>query len=286
MVVSPHDYWTFVGLNRYGRHQKRVISPAQEFFGQQFGGSDINKITLKNSRSDREIQQRLTDWFHLESGEGANNSMATLCLRCFVSNSIYQACTAKVSKFGQKYNFSLEDILPLVLDHLPLSNADHFDGMPKEEYSLTTKILKTFEPTKSNLSTWTSRRVTSHGELKRFFLEQGLEEVSDWVLLNTRTPSGLAIILKHFFPFQTTSANLYMGLSSNQAGGNLSRVLTETEINTYVELLNAYHQAYRDPILELRRQQGVRKQQRYPQPTEAQLQMIARLLEPSFVINR
>jgi hypothetical protein len=118
-----------------------------------------------------------------------------------------------VERFGDRYAFHLADVLPFVLDDQ--------GRMPTEfPKTLAFQILRTFQPEKGSLSTWTTRFVQQHPEMTRFFAEQGLILMSDWALLNDTTPTQLHRIL----------AEVYL--------------LSQPELNRAIALLNAYHTVY------------------------------------------
>ncbi len=248
---EPSKYWTLVGINSFGKCLTAQLEEAKAFFHKHFP----EQVDPRNGQ-DRTIQRQLVQWFHSDAVEDSRRIIAELCLRCFISNEIKQVCLAREKRYGKQHNFTSDDLLPLVLDEIHSSTTKATNREKRADQSLTAKILPTFDPDKSSLSTWTTRMVQSYPEFKRFLLEHGIEEVSDWVILNNRTSGGLQRILSQFYR------------------------QTSIEIQQAVQLLESYHQVYRCPIRSQRRQRGQAiLRRRYPQPTPEQLRQIAELLE-------
>jgi hypothetical protein len=199
-----------------------------------------NPVNSSSEWTPREIQQQLVQW----RGDPERVLLANMSLRCFISNQLKDFCYSLQQRFGTAHDLRGEELLPYVLDpHL------EEDAHQRSE-SLTSKILESFEPNKGNLSTWTIRIAKSDIRVKQILLEHGIEQVTDWFILNQ-----ISI-------------------------GQLQRVLsdlnwTSTEIEDSLNLLNAYHQVYRQQILE-DRQKGSRK--RYPEPSQEQLSQMATIL--------
>jgi hypothetical protein len=202
---------------------------------------------------DRELQRQLMQWFH---NDDSRRQMAEVCLRCFISNQIKEVCLELEQKFGKKHDFTSAELLPMVLDSTCRSPCQTTDQSQTTTRSLTTRILQTFDPDKSNLSTWTVRMVKSDRLLKRFLLEHGIEQVTDWMILS------------------------YMNT------GRLQRVLsfdrTPAEINQALQLLDSFHQIYRTQLLQ-HRKAGTKS--KYPDPTVQQLRQIAEQLSSSRTLS-
>lgn len=145
---------------------------------------------------------------------------AQLCLRCWVSHGIYQACVQLVQKFGQRYQFGLADLLGYVLDD---------DGKPLAAYQpLTVKILESYDATRGKLLSWVYKRTQSHPDINRTLLDRGLYRASDWAILNDTTPAQLGRILSGIYGW------------------------SETETAGQCQLLARYHQVYRQARLQQR----------------------------------
>lgn len=131
------------------------------------------------------------------------------------------------------------------------------DATRTNEQSLTTRILQTFDPDKSSLSTWTRRMFKSDRLVKEFLLQRGIELVTDWMILCYTTPGKLQKVLIYF-------------------------ERTQAEIDQALQLLNTYHEIYRNELLQTRK---VGSKSRYPDPTPEQLRKIAEKLSPNRSIS-
>lgn len=198
--MSASNYWTLFRLSASGRAVPKLMLPAKSFYQEQFAeGQDA-----------RSIQTRL---FALsQTGDSITAELALLCLRCYVSYQIVSACIRFVDRFGERYSFTVSDILPFVLG----------DGGTQFDKTLSFEILRTFQPEKGSLSGWTARFVQQHPDLARFFAQQGLLLISNWALLNDTTSSQLHRILSEVYS------------------------LTAREIDRSIALLDAYHTVYRN----------------------------------------
>jgi hypothetical protein len=117
--------------------------------------------------------------------------------------------------------------------------------------SVAREILDSFEPERSNLATWTSRKVKQNRELNAFLLEHGVYLVSDWAILNDTSPKQLERIYTEFY--QTA----------------------QYSIQQTKNLLEAYHAVYRIDRLQSRLNGG---KGQCPAPTPEQLQKISEYL--------
>jgi flagellar biosynthesis chaperone FliJ/predicted XRE-type DNA-binding protein len=235
-------YWIWFGIDSLGHCQSREIPAAKTFMKQHFSQATPAETPVSSSSewTPRQIQQQLVQW----RGEAERALLANMSLRCFISNQLKDFCYSLQQRFGSAHDLQGEELLPYVLDpHL------EEDAHPRSE-SLTSKILESFEPSKGNLSTWTIRIAKSDIRVKQILLEHGIEQVTDWLILN-----------------QTSVGQLQRILSSLN--------WTPTEIEHNLNLLNLYHQVYRQQILE-ERQKGSRK--RYPEPSQEQLSQMATTL--------
>ncbi|MEM9681612.1 MAG: hypothetical protein AAF901_14915, partial [Bacteroidota bacterium] len=196
---------------------------AQTFFKLHF---DVDMIVHSY------IQRQLIDW--MRSGTDGKFIQAEENLRCIISNEMKQFCKELENRYGEKHRISADEILYLVLDPVPLNRT--FQKSNSQNYeSLTNKILKTFNPDKAQLSTWTNWLVKTDREVKFYFREHGLEFSTTWQLLYRTTPGELF--------------NMMTGR------------YTASEIEQASTLLLAFQQIYIRPI----------NQRRYSEPTESQL---------------
>ncbi|MBD2311081.1 hypothetical protein H6G20_05190 [Desertifilum sp. FACHB-1129] len=243
---TASKYWLLVRIDSFGNCLTQEVEEAKAFFNHNFPEFvELDKI------SDREIQSQLMQWF---KSDLTRYPMADICLRCFISSQIKEICLELEQKFGRNHQFTSSDILPLVIDSkLPASHSEN----PSDRLSVTSRILQTFDPNKSNLSTWTLRIVKSDRLLKQFLLEHGIEQVTDWMLLSYTNPGRLKRILSDFDR-------------------------TPAEINQAIQLLSFYHQIYRDQLFAHRK---AGDKSRYPDPTPLQLQKMAEELSKIWVFS-
>lgn len=200
--MSASNYWTLFRLSASGRAIPKLMLSAKSFFQRQFA----------ENQDARSIQSQLLAFS--QSSDETVADLALLCLRCYVSYQIVSSCLRLVDRFGDRHSFKLSDILPLVL---------YDQGQAKlREKTLPFEILRSFQPEKGSLSTWTARFVQQYPALTRFLAEQGLLLVSNWALLNDTTEKQLCRMLSEIY------------------------LLSPQEINRSIALLNAYHTVYRD----------------------------------------
>jgi hypothetical protein len=242
-------YWQLVKIDGAGRRQIQEISAAKAFFVDVFpaiasgGGNGIADNTDRHV-PDAEIQLQL---LQLSRDAPADRCLlAQRCLLCFISWQIEQVCLQLAAKFGSVHGFSCADLLPYVLDD---------DGrlQPDGTYqSLSQKILQSFNPQQSSLTTWTTTRVKHDAALNQFLLECGVYMVSDWAILNDTRPQQLERIFREFY------------------------ALTPPEIQQAQQLLESYHAVYRTARLQ---QRSLSIGGKCTTPTTQQLQQIATLLQ-------
>ncbi|AKG24398.1 hypothetical protein IJ00_02720 [Calothrix sp. 336/3] len=237
-------YYTLVMLNSTGKRQIREIEGAKIFFTETFADW-INT----NNFSDVFIQKRLLELW--QNNSSPSNLLAQRCLLCWISWQIEQVCFSLEQQFGHFHGFTHSDLLPYVLDDDGnLQTSANYQCWSRE-------ILATFEPDKSSLTTWTSRKVRQHRELNKYLLECGLYLVSDWAILNDTKPQQLAKILGEFHS------------------------LTDLEIRQAQNLLSAYHKIYRAE--RFRQRANSQSKSKCQSPTTQQLQEIVEILQAESV---
>ncbi|MDJ0575123.1 MAG: hypothetical protein QNJ65_08150 [Xenococcaceae cyanobacterium MO_234.B1] len=264
-MVNHANYWILRGVNSFGQYQSQEIPEAEAFFLEYFEGQ-IQRDRIEH----REIQYTLFGWYRNEETEAQLN--AGFCLRCFVSNCIYQFCLSTEQKYRETYGLSRNDLFPVLLDIIP----QNYVARSRVGDSLISDIINTFDLSKdSSLSTWTSIKVKGNREYKIVLKFYGIVEVTDWLILVKTTPGKLERKLR-------------------QQG------YSESEIQEYGNLLEAFHQVYRTKLLAIRREintqrkaEGKGKSHKpYPPPTNDQLKQISKILnisrqlEPQEVLNK
>lgn len=243
-----NKYWFFVGVDSFGNCLTQELKETFAFFVSQFP-EVVDCVNVPHLN----IQHLLMQWYQEDEQE---RQMAMSCLRCFISNQIKEICEQLEVKFGRKHDFTSAELLPLVLDSIQKSPRQQ-DNANTIEPSLTTRIIESFDPEKSNLSSWTSRMFKSDRLVKRFLLERGIEQVTDWMILSYTNSARLERVLSRFDR-------------------------TKAEIDTARQLLNYYHRVYSAQLVQ-HRQIGSRN--RYPDPTFEQLCQIADLYKDTRKIS-
>jgi hypothetical protein len=246
---AASKYWTFIRIAAHHGCKTEEIQEAKAFFLKQFpeftSGQDVPELVIQ-----RKLLQKVRG--EKPHADPSQSTLGQLCLRCFISKQIEQACIQIEAKFGSNHGFTRYDLFPFVLtDVIEKTHArrdSRASGYPSTYATLATEILQTFDPERGSLATWTNRLVKQHRELKAFLLERGVYLVSDWAILNDTTPEQLSRIFSEFHH------------------------LTVEEIQHASILLETYHAIYRRDRL-ASPETGSKGQCRLP--TTEQLQQIA-----------
>lgn len=231
-------YWRFVRIDAGGTRLVLDVAEAKTFFQRQF--SDRELTTL----SDDTFQQRLLDIWKDEAKPAQARSLAECCLRCSISNQIDQVCQQLANQFGTTHGFTAEDLYPYVLGDPVPQPASH----SRQQTSLISEILESYQPDKGSLSSWSIRRVRHHKDLNAFLLECGVYLVSDWAILNDTTPGQVERIFSEFY------------------------TLTDVEVQQSCAVLSAYHTVYRDD--RIRRRLEGKGSRKCEAPTDEQWERI------------
>ncbi|MEO1299916.1 MAG: hypothetical protein AAFW75_29925, partial [Cyanobacteria bacterium J06636_16] len=240
-MSAVSHYWHLQRLDSTGQCRRQPFEAARTWLQSQ-----DTEFRPEVSEDDRALQAYLLACWRQAPEPTA---IALLCLRCFVSHAIRQACLQLVSQFGEYYQFRGADLFPFVLDD---------DGKPIDRYRpLGVHIIETFTPGKTSLESWATHLARNQSDLNQFLIERGLYRVSDWAILNDTAPSQLVKILGEF------------------------HALTSSEIMSAQSLLDRYHQVYRRDRFQ-QRQSG--KGGRCRQPSEDQLREISPEAVPQAVL--
>lgn len=229
-MVGLSKYWEFVKLGSTSKRCVEMVVTAQTYFYSSFPGL-AQKVEVSDAALVRSLWQQMRS---SKESDFDQSCLAEICLRCYISHQIYQVCLDLGTKFGSCNGFTCQDLLPFVLDDevllaTPTQQQSKRAKSTQSSYqSLTTTVLKTFDPAKGSLNTWVNRYVKQHPELKRFLLQHGVFLISDWALLNDTNSKQLQKIL----------ADMYR--------------LTSVEIQQMCELLVSYHAVYRQDRLSQR----------------------------------
>ena len=241
-MSSASKYWLLIRLDATGNTKIEEIAAAKAFFASIFP-----QVITSENFLDTEIQCQL--WENWRTSLAVNQSIevdpAELCLRCFISSVIEQVCIQLEINFGNNYGFTRRDLFPLVLNDV----IDRSSKQQQSSYtSVAREILQSYNPERGNLSTWTSKLVKQHRELKAFLIEHGIYLVTDWAILNDTSSEQLQRIFQDFHH------------------------LSESEIRLGTILLESYHRIYRRDRRTARKS---RKQGQCLPPTTEQLQQIS-----------
>ncbi|MGB3137619.1 MAG: hypothetical protein WBB18_12510, partial [Nodosilinea sp.] len=229
---TASDYWQQVQLDSSGRDRVRPVAPLKDWLTANFAPA-----ISQNANPTKTLQPAL---WAIYKAQKTDADRAQHSLRCYISHQTKAACVRLVSKFGRDYGFTLEDILPLVLDDERRRASSY--------RPLSLKILDTYNPDKAQLATWTARLISTHPEVDRALLERGLHRATDWSLLNGTTPEQLGRILRDYHR------------------------RSNAEIAAASLLLGQYRQVYlRDRLAQRRSGRG----QRCQPPSEEQLRRMA-----------
>ncbi|MGB3493183.1 MAG: hypothetical protein WBA57_10670 [Elainellaceae cyanobacterium] len=220
-MKKPWRYWRWVRLTLDGRRQVQELLPCREWMQSQGLGSESEE--LLEEKGDRPIQIQLMQSLssHPQPAEG--------CLRCFISHAIDRTCRDLFDRFGRKAGMTkVEELLVFVL-----TDADPLRQRPttpvlEDDPSLAGKVLRSFNPTKAQLNTWTKRLVISDRPLNQYLQEHGVYLDSDWSLLNALTPTKLRRLLLE-------QANI-----------------SDAELERAIAILRSYHEIYRRDRLAIR----------------------------------
>lgn len=175
-------YWQLVRLTSSGECQPQVLTPVQTWLQSTFAD-----MLAAPDTSDSELQGVLLT---LCNSPHDNAPLAGLSLRCYVSHQVRSVCLRLAAQFGETYGFTATELFFLVLDD---------DGQLAPEHSpFTVEILKSYDPAKAALSTWSNRLTNNHPALNRALLEKGLYRASDWAILNDTSLEQLQRILRQY----------------------------------------------------------------------------------------
>jgi hypothetical protein len=197
-------YWNMWRISPAGDrqgYQSCTVPPAQEFFAATFQSQMTQEDPINASNSQQtNYQTELMPRFQQSSLDVMTRAQAGLCLRCYVSRPILNACRKIDSLFGGQKCFTYQDLLPFVLNDdgetLILLGDDSKtqivldrDGETRTaEYKFfSMEILQTFKPdlqSSLSLDNWVYLQTKQNCEIKNFLAEFGFKNLSDWALLN------------------------------------------------------------------------------------------------------
>ena len=188
------NYWTIIclKLTDYQPYQSKVLPLAKDWLLQRFYHKKESLVTelLTVFNSDKE------DFF--------DQAQAILCLRCYVSHYILEACKILKKRYPK---ISFRGLLSRVLDddgqRLIIFNKNKKsleidqNGNFKDQLYLffTIKVIQTYDFYKQDslsLKNWTISMTKRSECVKYFLLEYGIEIRSDWGILNRASSSQIS----------------------------------------------------------------------------------------------
>lgn len=257
-MCSASRYWQFVRISNQGQREIQVIPAAQAFFQQQF-----RDVLETGAFEDAAVQKVLVDLMRsppspssVPSTSFSEQQLAECCLRCFISHQGDLICNQLVQQFGQKTGFTWVELYRFLLDadlHPFTQNSGSIQARNQataaQYQAVATKILHSFDPSQSKLSTWTWRLVSA--ELNGFLLENGIYLASEWSILNGIEPMRLQRLCQRVHR------------------------LSEDQTQRVLQLLEVFHTVYRS---DRRQQYSKSSRSKYREPTEEQLQRMVDVL--------
>jgi hypothetical protein len=215
-VESSSRYWKMWRIDPTGTsvgYQSCPVAPAKGFFAKTFGSQ--NTVDQKD----------LIAHFQRSNTDVIPRAQAGLCLRCYVSQPILNACRKINNLFGSQQQFTYRDLLPFVLN----DDAETFvvideDGktqliLDKNNQIHTAKyqffsieVLQTFKPDTAksmSLDNWVYLQTKQNNEIKNFLSEFGFKNLSDWALLNRVRQTQLERLSERDRQIVTAFHNVY-----------------------------------------------------------------------------
>ncbi len=200
------NMWRISPASDGGGYQSCPIPVAQEFFAKTFSPSESRdeKAAAPGSQNHQTI---LFPYFQQSSLDKIARAQAGLCLRCYVSSPILNACRKIDSLFRAQEGFTYQDLLPFALNDdgetlllleddikTQLVLADDGKTRAAEYKFFSIEILQTYKPDTSasmSLDNWVYLKTKQNSEIKNFLAEFGFKNLSDWALLNRARPTQL-----------------------------------------------------------------------------------------------
>lgn len=148
----------------------------------------------------------------LEASRDADDYSPLLCLRCRVSGVIAKKLQILHRKHREQHELELQDMAACVLDDAgervlrrrqraedgsvvdcrdPFTWATIQSLPGREIRPFTAEILRSYDPSRCGLPTWSETRVQGHNELKHYLRSCGLLLISPWALLADTTKTRI-----------------------------------------------------------------------------------------------
>ncbi len=273
-MVLATKYWTLRMINASGGYKDQPLLLAEKYFGDNFGrlvdsgelstaeNKDIQKSLLSEfltksmpigSRVHSTIPELASRRSVTQQSDLNAQATAGLCLRCYVSHAIFEACQKMTQQFGDHYGFSLVDILPVVLTddgrklilwddarQTQITVNKNGETQPSSYSLFSVEILRKFNPNRQNLKAWTFLLTRRHRELTAILEEEyGLWLSTPWAILNQATSKQLKSLTESDRTLVQVFHNVYRRDRRQQAATGKCPDPSEVQL---IEMLNLLQQ--------------------------------------------
>ncbi len=252
-MKAPERYWQLLRLTMQGQRRVEELPPCRHCLETQCLGREADAVP-----SDAVVQRQLQTL--MQTAEEMVSVLAEGCLRCYISYEIDRTCRDLFSRFSAAAGLAcLEDLLSLVLmDTDPLHQRPTTPPLA-DDPTPSGKVLRTFDPDKAQLNTWTKRVVMSDSNLNHYLREHGIYLDSDWNLLNSLSETKLHQLLMDYG--QASAASLQRASA----------------------ILQSYHDVYRRDRLVSRTQASAASRRRCSPPSPEQLERMVQQIQQTWL---
>ena len=271
--ILGYLYETIVTVDASGKgnYKTEKVFSAKKYLDEKF--TNLNRNSCISTQQNREIQNQFFDSLCREESfkrliYDLNNSMEGVCLRCYVSHFILQACQERFMRFslgGQR--FELKELLAIVLndDGKPLPSIEVKERFIPYSFQILQEYIKRKKEEKAinDLEQWVLIKTKQSDAIEKFLLECGVCTDSDWGILNATSYGQLERIFREFHIFSP----------------NAIQHLTESEIQRARAILQGFHEIYRGD------RQNNRQYGRCQPPTKTQLDRMVEYLWMTYHIK-
>lgn len=207
------NIWRIAPAGESAGFKRSFVPSAQEFLQKQDLSSNTEETSHKPPHPANEsVAVALLSRFQTPADDAKERAHAGLCLRCYVSEPILNACQKIDHLFGDNKSFTYRDLLPFVLNddgktlivldrdrNTQLALDKNGNPHPTDYQFFSIRILQTFKPNGSSsmsLDNWAYLQTKQNSELKDFLSEFGFKQLSDWALLNRVRPRQIDRLAK------------------------------------------------------------------------------------------
>ncbi|MFM2303802.1 MAG: hypothetical protein RLZZ135_1212 [Cyanobacteriota bacterium] len=204
--LSRHwTIWCIHPSQNNGGYKSHSIGVAQQFIKNHFFGKNVNHSSIQSaSLTEQHLQAELFSYFcgghESAAADRQTVAKAGLCLRCYVSQPILNACRKLASLFGNGQNFTYQELLSLVLtddgttlvvpekdtqEQLLLTAEGKTETSTYQFFSI--EVLRSYDRTRQpnlSLENWVYLKIKQNRDIRAFLSDFGFNHLSDWALLN------------------------------------------------------------------------------------------------------